>query len=48
MNAGLCLGLLQCGVTVWAAQWYARYAGTALDPLGADVRRAFEQPEGGR
>ncbi|MBT2369133.1 DUF485 domain-containing protein [Streptomyces sp. ISL-10] len=33
LNLGLGLALLQCGTTLAACRWYARYAGTTLDPL---------------
>ncbi|MFI2371710.1 DUF485 domain-containing protein [Streptomyces sp. NPDC018833] len=44
LNLGLALALLQCGTTLAACRWYARYADTTLDPLVERVRAGLGYP----
>ncbi|MEV4331637.1 DUF485 domain-containing protein [Streptomyces sp. NPDC049597] len=47
LNIGLALALLQCAGTLLVCRWYARHAGTTLDPLAARVRAGLG-PRGSR
>ncbi|MFE9098626.1 DUF485 domain-containing protein [Streptomyces sp. NPDC007264] len=43
LNTGLALSLLQCVTTVWAVLWYARHAGSRLDPDRSQLRDRFDE-----